>query len=1210
MKKGFLLLLTVGLTLLSFGQSQPKETQAPGRLKHAPAKFTKSTKQVYFSESFDGTFPATDWTLDPESGSGAWVQNDGSTYGPGSAFDGGFAAMFANWDYSTDTEGSMISPALDLSASSNPVLKFYWWNNDGESSPASIKVSTSTDGETYTELEKIDVFGSGETTWVEYQSFIENTVTHIKITGVSDYGMKNTFVDKLIIEEGPSAPIATLNLVEADFGQVPAGTARDPWGDIFKLTNTGVGTLTITSITDLSSTDFTTTFDETITLGMGESHEFGFTYTPATAGEDVLAFEIETNVGTVTVNLQGEGYVLPEGMVEIGWGEKFDQSMPFEPALFYTYVQSIYLQEEINISTKQIEKIYYHFNGNSAFTDDIVIYLGHIDASELTKWAPVSELTKVYDGKITTVTEDGWVEITLQTPFEYNNTDNLLIAVDENTNGNHTYDDDFYCHEKASNITRIYYSSSTNPDPETIEDGYAYSTRANIRFQFEEIAAPVKYTISGTVTNAEDGNGVENATVKAGIFSTLTAADGTYSLEVNVGNYELVVSHADFAGYTEKIAIEADHTKDIVLLKELLLFSEGFNQGDIAPTGWSYYQEGAVAGWSVFTFSYEGSFSARHYSFTTGVDDWMVSPKTYLGADAILSFKSWMADADCSVLISTGSPNPADNEYVILETLTEEASWNWYAHNLDLSAYTGQEVYIAFRGQVEEGHDWLIDDVQVNTVALTGKVSGTVSLNGGSGELSEAKILIGGQYLAVNTDGTYEVSLAAGTYKASAYLAGYEAKIIENIVVTAQNETTTNIALDTKTYAAPANLEVNDTCLFTWGIPVQSENHEELAYDAGYPNNAVFEQGAYFGNRLTASAPGRVLSLKYATYAESDSVHFDAVILEWDADAETPAEKILYKKEYINAKELDWTVVDLSNHNVRVDGDFAVCLQAWEPVALMVEDAVDNGRSWKGYTQAWADEAETYCIRATVQYDNGEIAEITLNEPQEFVGYDVFLDDMETPVNESIIGWNFNAFEDLNNGRTYTAGVQAVYANGVSEIATKEFTYIDATTGITGQVMLSGAAANIEDVVISSGYASVHPDADGYYTLNVDPGTVNITARLEDYGQGYLEDITVNQGEITENINLVIEEGIYSTVNDLDKDAVNVYPNPAKEVLNIVAPEHSSIHIYNLIGELVYSAQTTENTHKANIENLPNGTYMVRIINSGKVLTKKINVSK
>ena len=158
-------------------------------------------------ESFE-SWPPNGWTLNPETGAGSWVQNDGDfpsgtgNAGPGFVMDGDFAAMFNNYDYLPEVSGSMTSPEFDLNSLTNPLLTFYWWNNDAPLEPALLIVMSSTDGINFMSLDTIEAKGSGEN-WVEYYKILDHNVTNIRLVGISDYGLKNTYVDALSIAEGP-----------------------------------------------------------------------------------------------------------------------------------------------------------------------------------------------------------------------------------------------------------------------------------------------------------------------------------------------------------------------------------------------------------------------------------------------------------------------------------------------------------------------------------------------------------------------------------------------------------------------------------------------------------------------------------------------------------------------------------------------------------------------------------------------------------------------------------------------------------------------------------------------------------------------------------------------------------------------------------------------------------------------------------------------
>ncbi|HLN95289.1 MAG TPA: choice-of-anchor J domain-containing protein [Flavobacterium sp.] len=162
-------------------------------------------------------------------------------------------------------------------------------------------------------------------------------------------------------------------------------------------------------------------------------------------------------------------FVLPgRAQVLIGSGTDEVQHVPFEPYYGYSYAQSIYLASEISASG-DITGLQWYFSGTSSLptSQEIVIYLGHTSKTSFASnsdWEPAASLTQVYAGGIS-VSGPGWVTITFDTPFSYNGTDNLIVAVDENMADYDDLGDDFYCSAVAGNRSIAYYNDFTNPDP-------------------------------------------------------------------------------------------------------------------------------------------------------------------------------------------------------------------------------------------------------------------------------------------------------------------------------------------------------------------------------------------------------------------------------------------------------------------------------------------------------------------------------------------------------------------------------------------------------------------------------------------------------------------------------------------------------------------------------------------------------------------------
>ena len=239
----------------------------------------------------------------------------------------------------------------------------------------------------------------------------------------------------------------------------------------------------------LATTSDLTYTDNSVVNGTSYSYYVTAVYASPSAGESVAS-------NTVTVvpstNLT----------VTIGTGTSTNIGLPIEPYYGYTYSQSIYLQSEINIANGTINKIYWYYTG-SAWTDAIKIYLGHTSLTSFagtTSWIALSNLTLVYNANLATTTTAGWIELTLSTPFAYNNTQNLVIAVDENTSGFHLTADDFYCSAVTGNRSILFYNDTTNPDPAIPPTTGTYlSTKAyipNVKLSLS-VATPV-YSINQT----------------------------------------------------------------------------------------------------------------------------------------------------------------------------------------------------------------------------------------------------------------------------------------------------------------------------------------------------------------------------------------------------------------------------------------------------------------------------------------------------------------------------------------------------------------------------------------------------------------------------------------------------------------------------------------------------------------------------------------
>jgi len=136
------------------------------------------------------------------------------------------------------------------------------------------------------------------------------------------------------------------------------------------------------------------------------------------------------------------------------------------------------------------------------------------------------------------------------------------------------------------------------------------------------------------------------------------------------------------------------------------------------PGGWSIYALGKansswIQDWQGIAHS--GKHSAYSNISNDHCDSWLVTPQVSISRnDYLLKFwdisKKLKYFVKTSVLISTGSGDPSSGDFK--EVMIPDTSTQWKLHSLDLSAYQGKNIYVAFR---YEGtwETWFVDDVKI-----------------------------------------------------------------------------------------------------------------------------------------------------------------------------------------------------------------------------------------------------------------------------------------------------------------------------------------------------------------------------------------------------------------------------------------------------------------------------------------------------------------
>ena len=102
------------------------------------------------------------------------------------------------------------------------------------------------------------------------------------------------------------------------------------------------------------------------------------------------------------------------------------------------------------------------------------------------------------------------------------------------------------------------------------------------------------------------------------------------------------------------------------------------------------------------------------------------------------------------------------------------------------------------------------------------------------------------------------------------------------------------------------------------------------------------------------------------------------------------------------------------------------------------------------------------------------------------------------------------------------------------------------------------------------------------------------------------------QGEKLFKYNYPVEVAFGSVgVEDVTAENINVYPNPAKSVVNVYAENLNKVTVYNSIGQVVYTEVAGSDNLMINVESWTNGLYYINLeTKSGVKSSQKVIVNK
>jgi hypothetical protein len=122
---------------------------------------------------------------------------------------------------------------------------------------------------------------------------------------------------------------------------------------------------------------------------------------------------------------------------------------------------------------------------------------------------------------------------------------------------------------------------------------------------------------------------------------------------------------------------------------------------------------------------------------------------------------------------------------------------------------------------------------------------------------------------------------------------------------------------------------------------------------------------------------------------------------------------------------------------------------------------------------------------------------------------------------------------------------------------------------ISGNVTLNGGNGDVTDVEVTAGYHTVNPDASGDYTMQIEIGSYDVTATLEDYLPETIGDIVVTEDNTTADVDFVLDPvpttGFISGMVMLQDNAGDVTQVVVAAGDLTVHPEESGYYILEIV---------------------------------------------
>ena len=621
----------------------------------------------------------------------------------------------------------VIAPMLDAAININTLQVRYALNAARIDFIFEVGVMTdTTDATTFEALDRAFIPSTGWREQVAYLSNYTGTGRYIAFKGVNSAGAN--FLDDITIEEAPECvPVKELRVTN-----VGTNSLYIDWGAYNCHTN--LFEVSYKHISQSSWTSYENTYDPYSLiegLASGEVYDIqvvanceAATSTPMVIRQATLCLPVPVDtVGTPTASTNESGRRIP---TSIEW--------------ITSYSQQIYKAGELNLNGSAIKGFAMQYTHTTDFKRNITVYVGHTNKeafADNNDYVSLEFMTEVFDGEVDLKNSNpsNWVDFIFHTPFEYDGTANLVIAISDHTgtrNSNNA--SKFKTHQVSDNITLYCVgSSSVIIDVAQPVVGERTNYRNNTMFYS---ACQSSFCIAPSIVKVSDITDTEAKLtwVKEGNISSVeleyktkaetswtsagTTAGKTFSLTGLQPNTDYNVRIRGICGEmtpTSEITVDFKTTVDLVACAITMLpYNEDFE---------TYANNEYPPCWNQHTSSYDNlpaieTDGTKVMKFIKTPDAYSVAvlPKieNMLLSDLQISIRSKTTNSSDGFLIVGVMDDPEKaNTFEFVDTV-KMTTTGWDSYDIPFAEYAGTGKYIALMWNKSKLSECVIDDITID----------------------------------------------------------------------------------------------------------------------------------------------------------------------------------------------------------------------------------------------------------------------------------------------------------------------------------------------------------------------------------------------------------------------------------------------------------------------------------------------------------------